>query len=176
MLSQPQAQALFATLDVFGDGALHKDDLILALELDLGNLVTSTDSPVAVPGSCSEYGGARDIEPNAERTKETEEEEQQRVDYDVAAEERDPKEDYFCEGWVHVQKKQDWWDKMRHAHAHAHAHVHTRMLSHSAHKDPCSALVLSFSSTVLTQTRHVARSCVCMIIKTGDTQSGKSGG
>jgi hypothetical protein len=97
VLSLQQVQALFATLDVFGDGVLHKEELVMVLDLE------QAISPLAVFGD--DHGVACTTEQDDKGTKE---EEVHETEHEVAAKTQDCKEDHLCGGGVHVQKKQDW--------------------------------------------------------------------
>jgi hypothetical protein len=84
VLSLQQVQALFATLDVFGDGVLHKEELMMVLDLD------QAISPLAV--FRDEGGVACTTEQDDKGTKE---EELQKTEHEVAAKTQDRKDDHL---------------------------------------------------------------------------------
>jgi hypothetical protein len=87
VLSLQQVQALFATLDVFGDGVLHKEEIIMVLDLD------QAISPLAA------FGDEHCVVCTTEQDdKGTKEEDLQKTEHEVAAKTQGRKEARLCEG------------------------------------------------------------------------------
>ena len=129
-MSYSDAHELFETLDVFSDGALHTEDLMMALDMDIANLpphMSPPCSPLHAPTHPGihidtlaqvherdhnlfpvvvherEEGTPIDGEDVVENTKEAEEKEEEQ-----GGVEETRRKDCLHQGWVHVQKKQDW--------------------------------------------------------------------